>query len=110
VEVRPVGTAFTGTPTQTGDRVAKRQNGFVLVPGSRTTLGITGRRGQQTRPAGRAIGARSAETPKQRPTSSTAVPEPPNAPTALAQFQNDGNTAIAVGGTALSASFSSRPA
>lgn len=31
VEVRPVGTGFTGTPTQTGGRVANGQTGFVGV-------------------------------------------------------------------------------
>ena len=102
VEVRPVGTAFTGTPTQTGDRVANGQNGFVLVPGLANNTGYhwqaraadqTGRASDWSAFGGNAEAA---------PDFSTAVPEPPNAPTALAQFQNDGNTAIAVGGTALS--------
>src|SRR6266567_1699054 len=33
VEVRPVGTAFGDTATQTGGRVANGQNGFVAIPG-----------------------------------------------------------------------------
>src|SRR5207245_371315 len=39
VEVRPVGTAFTQTPTQTGDRVANGQPGFVVVPGLANNTG-----------------------------------------------------------------------
>src|SRR5207244_12554387 len=39
VEVRPVGTAFTQTPTQTGDRVANGQPGFVAVPGLANNTG-----------------------------------------------------------------------
>src|SRR3989441_3124818 len=39
VEVRPVGTAFTGLPTHVGDRVANGQNGFVAVPGLANNTG-----------------------------------------------------------------------
>src|SRR5882762_2125041 len=100
VEVRPVGTTFTGTPTQTGDRVANGQNGFVLVPGLANNTGYhwqaraadqTGRASDWSAFGGNAEGA---------PDFSTAVPVPPDAPTGLAQFQGDGSTAIPVGGTA----------
>src|SRR2546426_11068582 len=39
VEVGPVGTAFTGVPTQLGGRVANGQNGFVAVPGLANNTG-----------------------------------------------------------------------
>ena len=100
VEVRPVGTAFTGTPTQTGGRVANGQNGFVAVPGllNNTAYHWQARTADQT---GRASGwIAFGGNGESAADFSTSVPVPPNAPTNLAQFQSDGTTPIAVGGTA----------
>ena len=100
VEVRPVGTAFTGVPTQLGGRVANGQNGFVAVPGLTNNTGYhwQARTADQT---GRASGwttfGGNAET---APDFSTSIQVPPVAPTALGQFQGDNTTPIPAGGTA----------
>ncbi len=100
VEVRPVGSAFTNAPTQTGGRVANGQNGFVAVPGLANNTGYhwQARAADQT-------GRTSAWTafdgnPNSPPDFSTSVPVPPAPPSALGQFQSDGTTSIPVGGTA----------
>ncbi|HYL22042.1 MAG TPA: carboxypeptidase regulatory-like domain-containing protein, partial [Gemmatimonadales bacterium] len=100
VELQPVGTAFTGTPTATGSRVANGQTAFVAATGLANNaayhwqargLDQTGRAGPWTSFGGNAESTSDF---------STSIPVPPNAPTAMGQFQGDGNTAIAVGGTA----------
>src|SRR5438034_60754 len=100
VEVRPLGTAFTGLPTHLGSRVANGQNGFVAVPGLANNTGYhwQARTADQT---GRASGwttfGGNAET---APDFSTSIQVPPAAPTALGQFQGDNTTPIPAGGTA----------
>ena len=100
VELQLVGTAFTGTPTATGARVANGQTALVAATGlannaayhwQARTLDQTGRAGPWTAFGGNAESATDF---------STSIPVPPNAPTVLGQFQSDGKTAIAVGGTA----------
>jgi len=104
VEVRPVGTAFTQTPTQTGDRVANGQPGFVVVPGLANNTGYhwQARTADQT-------GRASPWTPfggnsESAADFATSIPTPPAPPTVLGQFQSDGTTAIPPGDTALSRS------
>src|SRR5205814_9371229 len=104
VEARPVGTAFTDTPTAVSDRVSSGQRASVTLTGladntayhwRARTLDQTGRSGGWVPFGG------NAETAADF---STAIPGPPLAPTALGQFQNDGVTAIPVGGTGRSRS------
>src|SRR5437762_11685848 len=104
VEARPVGTAFTDTPTAVSDRVSSGQRASVTLTGladntayhwRARTLDQTGRAGGWVPFGG------NAETAADF---STAIPGPPLAPTALGQFQNDGATAIPVGGTGRSRS------
>src|SRR2546425_2768573 len=100
VEARPVGTAFTGAPTQTGSRVANGQTGFVAVPGLANNTGYhwQARTADQT---GRASGWTAfGGNSESAADFSTSVPVAPSAPTGLAQFQSDGTTAIGLGGTA----------
>jgi hypothetical protein len=100
VELQPVGTAFTGMPTATGGRVANGQTAFVAATGlannaayhwQARALDQTGRAGPWTAFGGNAESVTDF---------STSIPVPPNAPTVLGQFQSDGKTVIAVGGTA----------
>src|SRR5690349_12382563 len=99
VELQPVGTAFTGTPTATGGRMANGQNALVAATGlanntayhwQARALDQTGRAGPWTSFGGNAESGADF---------STSIPVPPNAPTALGQFQSDGSTAIPVGGS-----------
>ena len=100
VELQPVGTGFTGTPTGTGGRVPNGQAAFVVATGlannaayhwQARALDQTGRAGPWTPFGGNAESA---------PDFSTSIPVPPNAPAVLGQFQSDGKTVIVVGGTA----------
>src|SRR6267378_462217 len=100
VEVRPVGSAFTNAPTQTGGRVANGQSGFVGVTGLANNTGYhwQARTADQT---GRASDWMAFDgNPNSPPDFRTSVPVPPNAPTGLNQLQSDGTTGIPVGGTA----------
>ncbi|PYO69270.1 MAG: hypothetical protein DMD69_03370, partial [Gemmatimonadetes bacterium] len=100
VEVQPVGTAFTDLPTAASDPVASGQPAVVALTGladdaayhwQARALDQTGRSSAWV-PFGS-----NAETVADFV---TAVPQPPAAPGALAQFQSDGVASIAVGGTA----------
>ncbi len=100
VEVRPMGTGFTGTPTQTGGRVANGHTGFVGVVGLANNTGYhwQARTVDQT---GRASDWTALDgNPNSPPDFSTSVPVPPNAPTGLSQLQSDGSTPIPAGGIA----------
>src|SRR5947199_362429 len=99
VEVQPVGTAFTDLPTAASDPVASGQPAVVALTGladdaayhwQARALDQTGRSSAWV-PFGS-----NAETVSDFV---TAVPQPPAAPGALAQFQSDGVASIAVGGT-----------
>ncbi|MGH7567794.1 MAG: Ig-like domain-containing protein [Gemmatimonadales bacterium] len=99
VEVRPVGTTFTGAATATGALVRNGVRAFARVTGLADNVGYhwraravdqTGRVG-----AWMAFGG-NAETD---PDLSVAVAEPPAAPATPGQLKADGLTAIAVGGT-----------
>ncbi|HEX9485986.1 MAG TPA: hypothetical protein VF976_02885, partial [Gemmatimonadales bacterium] len=100
VEVQPLGTAFTGLATATGERVADGQPGFVAVPGlaNNTAYHWQARTRDQTGRAGdwTAFGG----NPESAADFSTSFPVPPNAPTSLTQFQSDGSTTIPAGGIA----------
>ena len=100
VEVQPVGTAFTDLPTAASDPVASGQPAVVALTGladdaayhwQARALDQTGRSSAWVPFGG------NAETVADFV---TAVPQPPAAPGALAQFQSDGVASIAVGGTA----------
>src|SRR5204863_5779601 len=100
VEMRPLGTPFNGVPSATGARVANGHRGFVLVTplANNTSFHWQARTLDQTgRPsAWAAFGANSEGSADL----AAAIPVPPATPTTLAQLQNDGATAIAVGGIA----------
>ncbi len=100
VEVQPVGTAFTDLPTAASDPVSSGQPAFVALTGladngayhwQARALDQTGRAGVWV-----AFGG----NPETATDFATAVPQPPGAPTTLAQFQSDGVASIAVGGIA----------
>src|SRR2546429_1796086 len=104
VEVLPVSTAFTGTPRAVSDRTSSGQRPTVTLTGladntsyhwRARTLDRTGRASAWVSFGG------NAETAADF---ATVIPEPPLAPTALGQFQNDGVTAIPVGGSGRSRS------
>src|SRR5207249_2510994 len=99
-----VSTAFTGTPTAVSDRTSSGQRPTVTLTGladntsyhwRARTLDQTGRASAWVSFGG------NAETAADF---ATVIPEPPLAPTALGQFQNDGVTAIPVGGSGRSRS------
>ncbi len=96
VEVRPVATAFSGSPTATGATVGAGARGSVTVTGlanygayhwQARALDATGRVGPWV-----AFGTGGADF-------RIDVPQPPGVPSALAQFKSDGVTPIPVGGT-----------
>src|SRR5881396_1300308 len=100
VEVQPVGTAFTDLPTAASDPVASGQPAVVALTG----LGDDAAYHWQARALDQ-TGRSSAWVPFGSNAETvadfvTAVPQPPAAPGALAQFQSDGVASIAVGGTA----------
>jgi len=104
VEALPVGTAFTGAPTAVSDRVSSGQRASVTLTGlaDNTAYHWRARTLDQTQRAGAWVPfGGNAETAADF---STAIPGPPLAPTALGQFQNDGVTAIPVGGSGRSRS------
>ncbi len=103
VEVRPVGTPFTGVPTQMGGRVASGQPGFVVVPGLANNTGYHWQ-ARVTDQTGRASSTWTAfgANPESAPDFTTGVPVAPDSVVGLGQFQSDGSTAIPAGGTALS--------
>ncbi|HVH10601.1 MAG TPA: hypothetical protein VM736_12470, partial [Gemmatimonadales bacterium] len=100
VEVEPAATPFTGTTSATSGRVASGVRAYVALAGlaNNTAFHWQARTRDQT-------GRVSAWAPFGTGGSgaadfATAVPTPPNPPTALAQLQGDGVTPIPVGGTA----------
>src|SRR6266480_5662322 len=100
VEVRPLGTAFSDVATATSDRVANGAPAFVSATAlaNNTAYHWQARTLDQT---GRAstwapFGA-NLETAADF---STSIPADPLAPAGLGQFQSNGSTPIAVGGTA----------
>jgi len=104
VEMRAVGTAFTGTPTATGDRVPNGGTAFVAVAGLVDNTGYhwQARSVDQTGRVGAWLSfGGNLETV---PDFSAAIPQPPGPPTTLGQFQSDGSTVIPAGGTATSRS------
>jgi len=103
VELEPVGTPFTGTPTGTSGWIPNGGRALVSMGGlpDNTTFHWQARTLDQTGRAGAwlAFGGNP-----QTADFSTAVPQPPGAPTTLGQFQSDGSTSIPAGGTAFTRS------
>src|SRR5262245_57832881 len=98
VEMRPVGVAFTGTPTATGRLVASDQEALVCVKDltDHTSYHWQARTVDQT---GRASAWDSYGANAEDPDFLVALSDPPAAPAQLGQFKSDAVTAIAVGGS-----------
>src|SRR2546425_6955739 len=99
VEVRPGGTAFTGTATANSARVANGRRALAAVAGlsNNTSYHWQARTLDQT---GRRSGWSAFCGDPERPADLTvAIPQPPSAPTGAAQFKADGVTSLALGGT-----------
>ena len=96
IEVRPLGTAFTGAATDTSGWVASGSRALATVTGlanfatyhwQARAVDATGRTSAWVAFAGGTSGFQ------------IVVPQPPHAPASLGQFKSNGTTAIAVGGT-----------
>src|SRR6266699_43262 len=100
VEVRPLGTAFSDVATATSDRVANGAPAFVSATAlaNNTAYHWQARTLDQT---GRASAwAPFGANPETAADFNTSIPADPLVPTGLGQFQSNGSTPIAVGGTA----------
>src|SRR2546425_2393537 len=99
VEGRPLGTAFTGAPTARGSGVANGARASVAASGlaDKASYHWQARVLDQTgRPS---AWVSFGNNPESAADFTVAVPQAPSAPTGLSQFQGDGTTPIALGGT-----------
>src|SRR5207302_11404566 len=98
VEVRPMGSAFTGMPTQTGGRVANGHIGFVGVAGLANNTGYH-RQARTVDQTGRARDWTALDgNPDSPPDLSTPAPVPPNAPPVPSPPQSERSTPLPHGG------------
>ncbi|MDH3290936.1 MAG: Ig-like domain repeat protein, partial [Gemmatimonadota bacterium] len=99
VEVRPVGVAFTGTPTGSSVAVATGQTASATIAGFDDDTAYRWR-ARAVDAAGLTSGWVSfGNNPETDADFAIAVPEPPVAPTALAQLRRDSTTSVALGDT-----------
>ncbi|PYP18084.1 MAG: hypothetical protein DMD52_02555, partial [Gemmatimonadetes bacterium] len=99
VEVRPVGTAFTGTPTAGSARVANGRRAFAAIAGlsNNTSYHWQARTVDQTgRRSGWGAFGGNAESGADF---TVAIPQPPNSPADQGQFKADGVTSLTLDGT-----------
>src|SRR6266550_4787369 len=100
VEVRPLGTPFTGAPSATGARVANGHRGFVVVTPLANNTGYHWQARTLDQTGRSSAWAPFGANPETSADLATAIPVPPASPTTLAQLQSDGATAIGLAGTA----------